>query len=133
MYPTLTVNDQIAVEKFSKLVGTGPRRGDLVVFAPPKAYYEYKSLATGQRPLKRATLIKRVVAVGGDSIEIRDGVLVRNGQRAYEPYVREPTRYTLPPTTVPAGCVFVLALYVVSETTNIFEQISYFFTGLAVP
>ena len=36
MYPTLTVNDQIAVEKFSKLIGSGPSRGDLVVFTPPQ-------------------------------------------------------------------------------------------------
>jgi signal peptidase I len=42
MYPTLTVNDQIAVEKFSKLIGSGPSRGDLVVFTPPQEYYVQK-------------------------------------------------------------------------------------------
>jgi len=127
MYPTLTVNDQIAVEKFSKLVGNGPRRGDLVVFTPPRAYYDMKqqqqpSQPQTQQPLpsfqpqqskpsgpmQRTTLVKRVVGVAGDSIEVRDGVLLRNGQRTYEPYVREATRYTLPPTTVPAGCIYVL-------------------------
>jgi len=108
MYPTLTVNDQIAVEKFSKFTGSGPRRGDLVVFRPPLAYYEQKHSVTPSTPLQRVSLIKRVVAVAGDHIEVRDGVLFRNGQLAYEPYVREPSRYTLPPTTVPAGCVFVL-------------------------
>ena len=60
MFPTLTVNDQIAVEKFSKLVAD-PRRGDLVVFSPPKEFYQVKGLVKAQR----ATLIKRVVAVGG--------------------------------------------------------------------
>jgi hypothetical protein len=35
-------------------------------------------------------------------------VLLRNGQRTYEPYVREPARYTLTFTIVPKGCVFVL-------------------------
>ena len=58
--------------------------------------------------MQRTTLVKRVVGVAGDSIEVRDGVLLRNGQRTYEPYVREATRYTLPPTTVPAGCIYVL-------------------------
>ena len=44
MYPTLTVNDQIAVEKFSKLAGAKPRRGDLVVFSPPKGFYEARGV-----------------------------------------------------------------------------------------
>ena len=103
MFPTLTVNDQIAVEKFSKLV-SDPRRGDLVVFSPPKEFYQVKGLVKAQR----ATLIKRVVAVGGDKVEIREGALYLNGRRVYEPYVRETTRYTLPPTTIPAGYIFVM-------------------------
>ena len=103
MYPTLTVNDQIAVEKFSKIFAD-PRRGDLVVFSPPKEFYTVKGLVKAPR----ATLIKRIVAVGGDVVEMRDGALMVNGQRLYEPYVREPSRYTLAPLTVPAGYVFVL-------------------------
>ena len=55
MYPMLRVNDQIAVEKFSKLSGAKPRRGDLIVFTPPKAFYEVKGLVKAPR----ATLIKR--------------------------------------------------------------------------
>lgn len=37
MYPTLLVNDQIAVEKFSRFLAP-PQRGDLVVFSPPPNY-----------------------------------------------------------------------------------------------
>ena len=103
MYPTLTVNDQIAVEKFSKLVAD-PRRGDLIVFSPPKEFYASKGLTKAPR----ATLIKRVVAVEGDVVEMRDGALLLNGQPLYEPYVLQRAKYTLPPLTVPAGCVFVL-------------------------
>ena len=36
MYPTLTVNDQIAVEKFSRY-WADPSRGDLIVFKAPEA------------------------------------------------------------------------------------------------
>ena len=103
MYPTLTVNDQIAVEKFSRIVAD-PRRGDLVVFAPPREFYQAKGLVKA----KRTTLIKRVVGVGGDVVEVRDGALLLNGKRLYEPYVREPSWYTLPPVTVPSGYVYVL-------------------------
>ena len=103
MYPTLTVNDQIAVEKFSKIFAD-PRRGDLVVFSPPKEFYQAKGLVKATR----ATLVKRVVAVGGDTVEMREGALLLNGKRLYEPYVREAARYRLPVATVPAGCIFVL-------------------------
>ena len=58
----------------------------------------------GPKPvLPRTSLVKRVVAVGGDLIEVRDGVLIRNGQVEYEPYVRDAMRYSLSPTTVPRG------------------------------
>jgi len=103
MYPTLTVNDQIAVEKFSKLFAA-PRRGDLVVFSPPKEFYQAKGLVKANR----ATLIKRVVGVGGDTVEMRDGALLLNGNRVYEPYVRDAAKYTLPALTVPPGSIFVL-------------------------
>jgi signal peptidase I len=106
MYPTLTVNDQIAVEKFSKLAGAKPRRGDLVVFSPPKGFYEARGVV-GKAP--RTTLIKRVVAVAGDMVGVdQNGALLINGKAEYEPYAREPIRYPLAPTVVPAGCVYVL-------------------------
>ena len=106
MYPTLTVNDQIAVEKFTKLAGVKPRRGDLVVFSPPKGFYEARGYV-GKAP--RTTLIKRVVAVAGDLVSVdKSGRLLINGKQGYEPYAREPIRYLLEPTVVPAGCVYVL-------------------------
>jgi signal peptidase I len=69
------------------------RRGDLVAFSSP---------GRGQQ------FIKRVIAVAGDVVEIRDGKLYLNGAVQDEPYIKEPTRYTLPPRTVPAGTLFVL-------------------------
>ena len=37
--------------------------------------------------------IKRVVAVAGDNIELRDGILYRNAQPVAEPYVHAPIAY----------------------------------------
>ncbi len=75
MIPTLQVGDRILVEKLSlglnlplveaKLGAQSPDRGDIVVFAKP---------ATDQ------DLIKRVVAVAGDRVELTDGRLRVNGQ-----------------------------------------------------
>jgi signal peptidase I len=64
MIPTLQVGDHIYVNKLAYR-SHEPRRGDVIVFIYPK------------EPDK--DFIKRVVAVGGDTIEIRDRVLYVNG------------------------------------------------------
>ena len=49
MAPTLSRNDHIAVEKFSKYFSL-PHRGDMLVFTPPAAFFE---LRTRRAPLLR--------------------------------------------------------------------------------
>jgi signal peptidase I len=73
-------------------------RGDVVSFHPP-----------GRNT--KDVYLKRVVAVSGDRVEIRDGVVYVNEQRASEPYVEHV--YGAAATirtriTVPAGELFVL-------------------------
>lgn len=55
-------------------------------------------------------IIKRVIGVGGDHIDIKNGHLYRNGVMVYEPYVRktEPDRTETISVDVPQGEVFVL-------------------------
>ena len=78
MLPTLQIGDYVVVEKWAygaRLPFTAtaqaswstPRRGDIVVFLNPNG-------GTGADDL-----IKRVVGVAGDVVEIRDGHLVDNG------------------------------------------------------
>jgi signal peptidase I len=62
MIPTIQVGDRIFVHKAART----PARGDVIVFRYPK------------EPDK--DFIKRVVALGGDTIEIRDNQLVVNGK-----------------------------------------------------
>ena len=54
-----------------------PKRGDIVLCYYPDAYYEDQSLSY-------ATRVKRVVAVGGDTIETRDGEVYVNGEKVDE-------------------------------------------------
>lgn len=54
------------------------KRGDIVVFDPPESWPE----ATPGQPY-----IKRVVGVGGDTIDLRDGSVYVNGTKLSEPYV----------------------------------------------
>mmetsp|Transcript_7583 Transcript_7583/g.12901 ORF Transcript_7583/g.12901 Transcript_7583/m.12901 type:complete len:284 (+) Transcript_7583:74-925(+) len=105
MYPTLVSNDQIAVEKFSKFWDS-PQRGDLVVFKAPEEWFTSKGLSRSE--MGDVKLVKRVVAVAGDEIEMRDGILMLNGKPRYEPYALEAATYSLPKLSVLKGSLFVL-------------------------
>jgi signal peptidase I len=102
MFPTLDINDNLAVEKVTKWYQT-PARRDVIVFNPPALFWEL----SGREPDDEA-LIKRVVAVAGDVVEMKDGNLYINDQLQDEPYINERAKYTLSPMTVPADCVFLL-------------------------
>ena len=58
-------------------------------------------------------LVKRVIAVGGDTIDLRDGKVFLNGAELSEPYIDQETYDVSPappdfPLTVPPGYVFVM-------------------------
>ncbi len=101
MLPTLALQDRILVEKLRARLGTTPPAGAIVVFRPPPAL-----LAAGYDP--GAALIKRVVAGPGDRVEVRDGILWRNGAPVGADWGREPMNYALPELTVPDDHVMVL-------------------------
>ena len=101
MLPTLQLQDRILVEKLTPRFGPGVRTGSIVVFHPPERLQE-----AGYDP--RSALIKRVVAVAGDRVEVRDGQLWRNGTAAEQDWAREPMDYALEPFVVPDGEVLVL-------------------------
>ncbi|OPZ27995.1 MAG: Signal peptidase I T [Lentisphaerae bacterium ADurb.BinA184] len=75
--------------------------------------YRFADPATGdvvtvRLASSRVMLLKRVVAVAGDTIEFRNGVLIRNGQPVSEPYVRYRSAWQLGPRTVKPGHVYVV-------------------------
>ena len=98
MVPTLKVHDRVLVNKLSYHLH-GVRRGDIIVFEPPKTFND--------KTVK--DLIKRVIGLPGDTIEAIDGVVYINGHALREPYLPPGTRTeNLPATKVPADSVFVL-------------------------
>ena len=104
MLPGWKVGDRLIVEKLSIKLAN-PRRGDVVVFAPPGR----------ARDLKNA-LIKRVVGLPGEHLVIREGRVWIDGRGLREPYVAEPIAYAepdwaslgMPGGRVPRGHVFVM-------------------------
>lgn len=52
--------------------------------------------------------LKRIVGAPGDTIEWRDGKLIRNGEAVDEPYVKLPSNWNSKPVKVKAGHYFVV-------------------------
>ena len=75
MFATLKPGDLLLVERWP--VWTGLKRGDAVVFRDP--------LKDRAPMLRRPLLVKRLVALPGDTVEIRRGTLYVNGTRPDEP------------------------------------------------
>jgi signal peptidase I len=102
MVPTLEVGDRVLVNKFIYRF-EAPKRGDIVIFNAVKAN-------------THETLIKRVIGLPGDKIELRHGTLFLNGPRHNEPYVvvNNPCVRGIPktcsygPVTVPKGHYFMM-------------------------
>lgn len=96
LVPTKSMTPTIAPREYLLALNEDEyERGDIVVIEDPKAPGEY--------------LVKRIVAVPGDRVNVRGGALFVNGSYVSEPYVNEPMDYTLGrPYDVQAGEVFVL-------------------------
>ena len=79
MQPTFYSNDYVIVSRQAYNLFSDVERGDVIVF---------KSDLVDENG-EQKHLIKRVIAVGGDTIEIRDGYVYLNGEMLDEPYVAE--------------------------------------------
>ena len=105
MLPTLQVQDRILVEKIrpriSRIRHDHLNRGDVVVFAPPE-----QLVAAGYDP--SAALIKRIVGLPGDQLQVSEGRLSRNGSPAEEPWLDETIDYGMDPVIVPEGQLWVM-------------------------
>ena len=100
MFPTLTIGDRLVVEKVAYKFNP-PARGDIVVFEPPT-----KLKLLGYE--KNQAFIKRAIAVGGETVAVKDGIVYVNNQPLAENYIAAPPNYELLPVTVPEGQVFVM-------------------------
>jgi len=108
MYPGLDVGDQLAVEKVTMKARPRDapfRRNEVVVFNPPQSF---KDIVNSRA--RNEALIKRVVAVAGESVEVKGGALYVNGVAQSEAFINEQPAYTMARMVVPAGHIFVLGV-----------------------
>ena len=99
MIPTIELQDRVIANKFIYRF-TEPERGDIVVLDDPTGSVD--------------TLIKRVIAVGGETVDFQDGKVVVDGVLIDEPYTHglptEPMVQEIP-YTVPEGSVWLMGDY----------------------
>ena len=98
MYPSLVNHERLIVDKLSYFVGD-PKKGEIVVFRFPKD--------------ESRDFIKRVIAVGGDTVEMRNGKVLVNGTMLQEDYIyktdpKGKNMSNYPKTVVPKDTIFVL-------------------------
>ena len=96
MVPTIEIGERVLANKFIYRFEE-PQAGDVVVFDDPTGTVQ--------------TLIKRVIAIGGQTVDLVDGKVVVDGVPLDEPYTygkpSEPGPVALP-YTVPEGSVWVM-------------------------
>ena len=122
MEPTLDVGQRVLVNRFVYHLHE-PKIGNIVVFHPPEGAEtaaECGKSVPPTEPCPEATpvestqnFIKRVVAVGGDTLSIKDGHPVVNGvEKTDEPYIRpcgDVSVCNMPKTiTIPKGFFFMM-------------------------
>jgi len=114
MNPTLQNGESLFEYKLGYLFGE-PKRGDIVVFEYQKAKGKWDKWLPFYDPSEQ-DYIKRVIAVGGETIDIKENFVFINGQKLNEPYIQGITvqltqesgvNFTYP-YTVQKGEVFVL-------------------------
>lgn len=98
MYPTIEPYNYLIVNKIPYIAGE-PQHGDIIVF---KAHIYTEN---GEEK----DLIKRVIGIEGDVLEVKDGVVYRNGEALIEDYIYGGvTPGDMAPFTVDRGYIFVM-------------------------
>ncbi|MGP3926242.1 signal peptidase I [Streptomyces sp. 8N616] len=130
MEQTIRIGDRVLVDKLTPWFGSEPQRGDVVVFKDPGGWLEEEQTTTTEDPVvvkqvkefltfigllpseDEQDLIKRVVAVGGDTVKCcdTDGRVTVNGTPLNEPYLHPgnaPSEMKFS-VNVPPGRIFVM-------------------------
>jgi len=93
MEPNFHTGQRVLVSKVTYLMHE-PERGDVIVFKPSNGV--------------EGEFIKRIIALPGDTVEVKDGAVHINGTRLKEPYIKSPPSYHLSEKEIPVNNYFVL-------------------------
>jgi signal peptidase I len=130
MEQTIRIGDRVLVDKLTPWFGSRPERGDVVVFKDPGGWLKQENVEKKDPPVvvkqvketltfigllpsdDEQDLIKRVIAVGGDTVKCcgKDGRVTVNGAPLDEPYLYpgNPASLIKFEVKVPEGRIFVM-------------------------
>ena len=110
MYPTFNNNDRLILNRLYRTLKTTPQRGDIITFEAPSVNYLNGEKADLDNPIAiynnqpqgliskffynvvevgKTSYIKRVIALPGEHIQIKDGKVYINGEELKEEYISE--------------------------------------------
>ena len=93
MEPNFHDGQRLVINKAAYIFGE-PERGDVVIFRAPNG--------------RQDDFIKRIIAIPGDTVEVKNGAVYVNGVELDEPYIKSPPSYTFAEQEVPEKSYFVL-------------------------
>ena len=139
MFPTLVNNERLILNRWGRTFKQYPSYGDIVTFEAPSKLFVTKDEVDEDYPVAKyednptnifsaftyyvleigkKSFIKRVIGLPGDHIEIKNGMVYRNGQLLDEPYLQSgvrtdpevstDTQYSFTDIVVPEGTVYCL-------------------------
>ena len=107
MYPTLESNQRLWLNRWGRTTKTLPKRGEIITFEKPtKIKYTYQEIG-------KDSYIKRVIALPGEHVEIKDGKVYINTQELNETYLQNGIATSVEGPgfddfIVPENCIFAM-------------------------
>jgi len=103
MFPTLKQNQRLILNRLSRTFNEVPKRGDIITFEAPnksatdgiKAVYDkelnswFEEFCYYVLEVDKMSYIKRVIALPGEHVEIKDGKIYINNEELQEDYLQE--------------------------------------------
>ena len=134
MYPTLVQDQRLWLNRWGRTTKKLPNRGDIITFeAPSKKTYTYSEIDESNPVAKyeneptglwskfayyvlelgKDSYIKRVIALPGEHVEIKDGEVYINGEKLQEDYLQDGIVTDIMGAgfsdfVVPENCVFAM-------------------------
>ena len=131
MYPTLKPNERLILNRLPRTFNQMPERGDIITFEAPKTDPELSEIDINSPKavypnnptsfwskfthyvleIGKTSYIKRVIALPGEHVELKEGKVFINGEELEENYLGDDVVTTpdlFSDFVVPEGCIFAM-------------------------